>query len=89
MDISTSVGVKRSRSEDTRGLVNTMRARLGFSLAMSKDEFHAGGKGVRRTRNEGERDSANARGDGWPLGIGKNSRRGSTMASSCCCFGEG
>lgn len=70
MDTSTSIDVRPPLPppglENTCGLVSTMRTRLGFSLAISKDESHSGGKGVRKTRNEGERDSADASGDGWP-----------------------
>ena len=65
MDIASSVTTIPLGLSDTSGAVNTMRTRLGFSLTMSRDEFHAGGRGVRRTRNEGERDSSNARGNGW------------------------
>ena len=65
MGIASSVATTPPGLSDTCGVVNTMRTRLGFSLTMSRDGFHSGGRGVRRTRNEGERDSSNARGDGW------------------------
>jgi hypothetical protein len=48
----------------SRDFVNTMRFRLGFSLAMRKEGSHIGGRGVRKIRNDGERDSARATGDG-------------------------
>ena len=82
-DIASSVATSTpSGLHDTCGAVNTMRSRLGFSLTMSRDEFHAGGRGVCRTRNEGERDSSKARGDGWLCGRGKNSMRNPTIATS-------
>jgi hypothetical protein len=83
MDIGFSIAPTPAGLHDGCGAVSTMRTRLGFSLIMSKDEFHPGGRGVRRTRNEGERDSSKARGHGWFWGKGKNSTRGSTMATSC------
>ena len=86
-DIASSVATSTPLwLRDTSGAVNTMRTRLGFSLTMSRDGFHAGGRGVRRTRNEGERDSSNARGDGLLWGKGKNSTRGSTSTTSCSRF---
>jgi len=60
IDTATSVHPTKVAPSDTCCVVNTMRTRLGFSLTMSKDEFHTGGKGLCRTRNDGERDSANA-----------------------------
>ena len=87
VDTASSVATTLPGLRDTCGVVSTMRTRLGFSLTMSRDGFHAGGRGVRRMRNEGERDSSNARGDGWLWGRGKNNTRGPTTTTSCyCCF---
>jgi hypothetical protein len=81
---SRSVATTPLRFDDIWGPMNTMRTRLEFSLKTSKDGFHIGGRGVRKTRSDGERDSANARGDGWLRGRGANSRQGSMMTTSCC-----
>ena len=86
MGIASSVATTPPGLSDNCGIVNTMRTRLWFSLTMSRDGFHAGGRGVHRTRNEGKRDSSNARGYGWSWGRGKNNTRGLTTATSCCCF---
>ena len=59
-----SIGDRPSWFGGTTSFVSSMRTRLGFSLEMSKDGFQDGGRTVRRMRNEGERDSANATGDG-------------------------
>ena len=73
-----------SDPEDTREVVRAMRIRLGFSLAMSKDGSHFGGRTVRKNRNVVERDSARATGDGCPRGDGmdESSRRGSISTTS-------
>jgi len=72
-----------SDPEDTREVVSTRRFRLGFSLAMSKDGSHFGGRFVRKNRNVGERDNARAMGDGSPRGgMDESSRRGSISATS-------
>ena len=84
MDTATSVATTPLRLVDIWGPVNTMRTRLGFSLTMSKDGLHTGRRGMRKTRSDGERDSANARGDGCLRGGGANSRRGSMIATSYC-----
>ena len=85
MDIASSVATTLSGLSDTCAM-NTMRTRLGFSLTMSSDGFHAGGRGVRRTRNEGKRDSSNARGVNLPWGEGRNNTRVSITTTSCCVF---
>ena len=84
MDTATSVATTPLRLVDIWGPVNTMRTRFGFSLTMSKDGLHIWRRGMRKTRSDGERDSASARGDGCLKGGGANSRRGSMMTTSCC-----
>jgi hypothetical protein len=59
-----------------------MCSRLGFSLAMRKEGSHTGGRVVRKIRNEGERDSARATGDGSPAGVGARRMRGSISTAS-------
>jgi hypothetical protein len=71
-----------SGPDDKRDFVSTMRFRLGFSLAMSRERFHAEGRDVRKSRSEGERDSARTRGDGWPPGMGASRMRGSISTAS-------
>jgi hypothetical protein len=71
-----------SDPEDTREVVSTMRFRLGFSLAMSTDGSHFGGRFVRKNRNVGERDNARATGDGCPRDMDESSRRGSIYTTS-------
>ena len=72
-----------SGPDRSRDFMSTMRFKLGFSLAMRKDGSHTGGRGVRKTRNEGERDSARATGDGRPAGVGASRMRGSISTASC------
>ena len=71
-----------SDPEDTREVVRAMRIRLGFSLAMSKDGSHFGGRFVRKNRKVAERDNARATGDGCPRGMDESSRRGSISTTS-------
>jgi hypothetical protein len=71
-----------SNPEDTREVVSAMRFKLGFSLAMSKDGSHFGGRFVRKNRNVVERDNARATGDGCPRGVDESSRRGSISTTS-------
>jgi len=71
-----------SGPDRSRVFMSTMRFRLGFSLAMRKEGSHAGGRDVRKIRSEGERDSARATGDGWPVGVGASRMRGSISTAS-------
>jgi len=68
--------------EDSRGDVSAMRVRLGFSLVTSSEGSHSGGRAVRTERNEGERESAKARGAGCPGVTHDKSLRGSITTFS-------
>jgi hypothetical protein len=76
MDSSSLLDVIPFGLDRTRDLVSTMRFRLGFSLIVSKEGFHVGGRAVCTKRSEGERESATARGEGCPCVTGDNRPRG-------------